>query len=137
MAKYGFGDIDLDRATDQVDAILADVARRLGRITYSQLAASITAIQLDMNRPNDRQVLGVLLGRIAERDHAAGRGLRTALAVRGEKDGPFEPGKAFYTMASDLGIDLGDRTLFLAEQYRRVYRDWWQTQAPEPAGEPE
>jgi hypothetical protein len=127
MAKYGVDESDLDRATEEVDAILAEVARRLGRITYSQLAAGITAISLDMNRPNDRQILGVLLGRMAQHDHNAGRGLRTALAVRGEKDGPFEPNEAFYDWASKLGLDVSDRTSFLAAQYRRVYRDWWQT----------
>lgn len=127
---YGFEEADLQRAEEEIDQILDDVASRLGRIVYTDLANQLTSINLNLGWNRDRAVLGQLLGRVATKDKDRGRGLRTALVVRGGKTGTFEPNDQFYKWASDLGYDVSDRAAFLGEQYRRVYQEHWRSLTP-------
>jgi hypothetical protein len=125
MSRFGFDDRDFDRAIAQADAILAGVARRLGRITYTELAEQITALSLDMHAGNrDRAAIGEIIGDVSRKDHEDGRGLRSVLVVSGDKHGAFEPNEGFFVFAKELGYDVTDRPKFLIGQYRRVYRDW-------------
>jgi hypothetical protein len=122
---YGFDETDLDKAEQEVSDTLDGVAARLSRIVYRDLAGSVMAVTLDMGLNRDRAVLGQLLARIAQRDHDAGRGLRTALVVSGGKTGTFEPNDQFYKWAQKLGYSCSDRPAFLNEQLRKVYQHAW------------
>jgi hypothetical protein len=125
MTFYGFEEDALAAAEEEISVILDGVAEGLGRIVYTDLASRLSAISLNMGWNRDRAVLGRLLGRIAEKDREAGRGLRTALVVSGGKTGTFEPNSQFYKWARDLGYDVSDPYQFLLEQYRRVYQEHW------------
>lgn len=126
---YGFDEADLEAAEEEVGDTLDEVAGRLGRIVYRDLASSVKAIKLDMGLNRDRAVLGYLLGRIAQKDHAVGRGLRTALVVSGGKTGTFEPNEQFYKWAQQLGYTWSSRSDFLNEQLRKVYQHAWLSKA--------
>jgi hypothetical protein len=84
MSRFGFDDKDFDRAIAQADAILAGVARRLGRITYTELAEQITALSLDMHAGNrDRAAIGEIIRR---REPQGPRGWpRSAIGSRGQR----------------------------------------------------
>ena len=102
LNKYGFTDPDWDAAKNEAKSILIDVARRKGRIAYSELADQITAIDIGAHDPR----MFHLLGEISIEEEKAGRGMLTAIVVH--KSGDMQPGPGFFELAKSLGKDTSD-----------------------------
>gem|GEM_PF-438876 len=90
---YGFKEVDWDKAKTEVKSILIEVARRKGRIAYSELASQIESIYLEAHDPR----MFHLLGEISREEDAAGRGMLTAIVVH--KSGDMQPGPGFFELA--------------------------------------
>jgi hypothetical protein len=116
---HGFDDTDWDRAKVEAKDILANRARVRGMMPYSELASQITAISFDYN---DARFNRHFLREVSVEEHAAGRGMMTALVVY--KDGSMEPGPGFYELAEELGLDVSDIDACWIEQLHAVHRAW-------------
>src|SRR5262245_53433571 len=102
LNRHGFGATQWQLAKRQATEILIGVARRRGRIAYSELVAQVTALTLDAHDPR----LFHLLGEISSDEDAAGRGMLTAIVVH--KSGDMQPGPGFFELARSLGRDTKD-----------------------------
>jgi Arc/MetJ-type ribon-helix-helix transcriptional regulator len=93
-------------------AVLREVARAAGLITYRELVDRIGAY--NPQSPSLHQ----LLGEISRAEHQAGRGLLSAVVVAKHTG---RPGEGFFEFAQQLGLPVSDRTAFWREELRRVY----------------
>jgi len=98
--------------------VLIDVARRKGRIAYSELAAQITAIQIEAHDPR----MFHLLGEISTAEDKAGRGMLTAIVVH--KSGDMQPGPGFFELAKSPGKDTSDVLVCWINEFNNVH-DYW------------
>jgi len=122
LNDYGFSGRDWDAAKDEAKAILIDVARRKGRIAYSELANQIQAIEIEAHDPR----MFHLLGEISVEEDKAGRGMLTAVVVH--KSGDMHPGPGFFKLAKSLGKDTSDNLACWASEFNRVH-DYWANKA--------
>ena len=106
-----------ETAKSEVRAILTDVARECGLVTYAGLAASLRAVRLHPHAP----AVARLLREVSTEDHERGRGMRSALVVF--KSGG-RPGAGFFALARELGMDVSDRDAFWRGELAKVYADW-------------
>lgn len=98
---------------ERARAAMSDVAREGGVITYQQLVDRIGAY--NPRSPSFHE----LITEIARDEHAAGRGMLSAVVVR--KD-TRRPGDKFFEFAeTELGEHLGDREAFWEDELKRVY----------------
>ena len=118
LNDYGFSGLDWDVAKDEAKAILIDVARRKGRIAYSELASQIQAIDIVAHDPR----MFHLLGEISVEEEKAGRGMLTAIVVH--KSGDMQPGPGFFELAKSLGKDTSDVLVCWVNEFNRVH-DYW------------
>ncbi len=118
LNDYGFSGLDWDAAKDEAKAILIDVARRKGRIAYSELASQIQAIDIVAHDPR----MFHLLGEISVEEEKAGRGMLTAIVVH--KSGDMQPGPGFFELAKSLGKDTSDVLVCWVNEFNRVH-DYW------------
>lgn len=118
MPKYGFDDDAWERAKDEARQILGDVARRQETISYSDLAARITAITLDQHSYAMRE----FLNEISTSEQTGGRGMLSAVVVY--KHGDQMPGPGFFELARSLGYQVRDKTEFWLQELRNVYAAW-------------
>ena len=88
---------------------------------YSDLAAQINAIHLDLGTEKDRAALGRLLGEISKETNGEGKGMLSAVVV--SKDS-YMPTYGFFNLAKELGYEVGDRTEFWIGQYNKVVAAW-------------
>lgn len=93
-------------------------AKRRAMITYSELVAQITTIDLQAHDTR----LDHLLGEVSSEEHAAGRGLLTVVVVH--KTGDMEPGPGFYELAKHLGIKVADKQKFWIGELHKVHAAW-------------
>ena len=121
LNDYGFSGLDWDAAKDEAKAILIDVARRKGRIAYSELASQIQAIDIVAHDPR----MFHLLGEISVEEEKAGRGMLTAIVVH--KSGDMQPGPGFFELAKSLGKDTSDVLVCWVNEFNRVH-DYWANQ---------
>ena len=96
-------------------------ARAEQPVYYSDLAAQISAIRLDLGTEKDRAALGRLLGEISKETDEEGKGMLSAMAV--SKDA-FMPTYGFFNLAKELGYEVDDKTEFWIEQYNKVIASW-------------
>jgi len=115
LNDYGFSGPDWDAAKDEAKAILIDVARRKGRIAYSELASQIQAIEIEAHDPR----MFHLLGEISVEEDEAGRGMLTAIVVH--KSGDMQPGPGFFELAKSLGKDTSDILACWVSEFNRVH----------------
>jgi hypothetical protein len=120
--KYGYAGPDWEKAKVQATKVLIDVARRKGRIAYSELAAQITAIQIEAHDPR----MFHLLGEISTAEDKAGRGMLTAIVVH--KSGDMQPGPGFFELAKSLGKDTSDVLVCWINEFNKVH-DYWANKA--------
>jgi len=98
---------------------LKDVARSQGIIYYSDIAPMAG---LDMDLPNDRYTIGVILDDINRYERAQGGPMLSAVVVH--KDS-LKPGQGFFTLARSLGLLVGkDEDRFYIQELRKVH-DYW------------
>ena len=118
LNDYGFLGPDWDAAKAEAKAILIEVARRKGRIAYSELAGQIHAIQIGAHDPR----MFHLLGEISTEEEKAGRGMLTAIVVH--KFGDMQPGPGFFELAKSLGKDTSDVLACWVKEFNRVHNYW-------------
>jgi hypothetical protein len=103
---------------------LKSVAKSQGITTYSEIAPMAG---LDMANPDDRNKMGELLGEISTFEHnqKPPRPLLSAVVIHRDNN---IPGKGFFTLARDLGLQSAttDDLLFFIGELRRVH-DYWRT----------
>lgn len=116
--KYGYAESDWEKAKVQATKVLIDVARRKGRIAYSELAARITEIQIEAH---DLRLFH-LLGEISTSEDKAGRGMLTAIVVH--KSGDMQPGPGFFELAKSLGKDTSDVLVCWINEFNKVHNYW-------------
>jgi hypothetical protein len=118
LNNYGFSGADWDAAKNEAKAALIDVARRRGRIAYSELASQIQAIEIEAHDPR----MFHLLGEISVEEEKAGRGMLTAIVVH--KYGDMQPGPGFFDLAKSLGKDTSDVLTCWVKEFNRVHNYW-------------
>ncbi len=122
LNKYGYVGPDWDAAKDEAKSVLIDVARRKGRIAYSELVEKIHAIDIGAHDPR----LFHLLGEISTEEDNEGRGMLTAIVVH--KSGDMQPGPGFFELAKSLGKDTTDILACWIKEFNRVH-DYWANKA--------
>ena len=118
---FGFERDSWNLARDQARSALIASARNEEPIYYSDLVAKINAIRLDLGAHKDRTALGRLLGEISTQTDEEGKGMLSAVVV--SKDANMPTG-GFFNLAEDLGYQVGDKTEFWIEQYKKVIATW-------------
>jgi len=94
LNKNTFKDENWETAKTEARETLIEVARRKGRIAYSELVQKIKSIHLEAHDPR----LFHLLGEISSEEDGAGRGMLTAIVVH--KSGDMQPGQVFSSWQS-------------------------------------
>lgn len=118
LNQYGFEGPQWELAKQQAKDVLIQVARRRGRIAYSELVPQIAALQLEPHDPR----LFHLLGEISVEEDAAGRGMLTAIVVH--KNGDMQPGPGFFELAKSLGRNTKDPLACWVCEFNKVH-DYW------------
>ena len=118
---FGFDTDRWNMARDQAREALILSARTEQPVYYSDLAAKIDAIHLDLGAEKDRAALGRLLGEISKETDEAGKGMLSAMAV--SKDA-YMPTYGFFNLAKESGYEVGDKTEFWIAQYNKVIASW-------------
>ena len=121
LNNYGYEGADWEQAKAQARGVLIEVARRKDKITYSELATNITAINIEAHDSR----MNHLLGEISSEEDAQGRGMLTAIVVH--KFGDLRPGPGFYDLAKSLGKDTSDKDFFWISEVKTVH-DYWANQ---------
>ena len=122
LNDYGFSGPEWEAAKKEARAILIEVARRKGRIAYSELAKEIRSIEIEAHDPR----MFHLLGEISTEEEKAGRGMLTAIVVH--KSGDMQPGPGFFELAKSLGKDTSDTLACWVAEFNRVH-DYWANRA--------
>lgn len=115
---HGFPKAKWELAKEEAVKIMADVARRRGMITYSELISKIRSIRLDAHDPR----LFHFLGEISKEEDVAQRGMLTVVVVH--KRGDMEPGRGFYELAASLGRETADLQKCWIDELHRVHAVW-------------
>ena len=121
LNNYGYEGADWEKAKAQARDVLIEVAQRKDKITYSELATEITAINIEAHDSR----MNHLLGEISSEEDAQGRGMLTAIVVH--KFGDLRPGPGFYDLAKSLGKDTSDKDFFWISEVKTVH-DYWANQ---------
>lgn len=113
--NHGFPESDWQKTKSEALNILRKQALQSSNptITYSDLTKAITAISLDPHGTH----LTHLLDEISRDEHAAGRGMLTALVVLKETG---SPGPGFFKLAKQLGYKFSDELAFWLSELKRV-----------------
>jgi len=116
--KCGYPVRKWDAAKREVRAVLIERAKAGDIIPYVELTRNITAIQLEPQS----FALTIMLREIAAEEHAAGRGMLTALVVY--SSGDMQPGPGFFDLADRLGKNTNDTLKCWIKELKRVYGYW-------------
>jgi hypothetical protein len=104
---------------EQIHEKLKEVAQRSTVTYYSDIAPMA---DLDMNLPNDRFEIGVILDDINRHERELGHPMLSAVVVHKES---LKPGQGFFTLARSLGLFVGnDEDKFYIQELRKVH-DYW------------
>lgn len=123
LNQYGFEGPQWETAKRQAKEILIGVARRRGRIAYSELVVKISALHLE---PHDSRLFH-LLGEISSEEDKSGRGMLTAIVVH--KTGDMQPGPGFFELAKSLGRNIKDPLACWITEFNKVH-DYWANRNP-------
>jgi hypothetical protein len=118
LNSHGFKSSQWDAAKEQATDILIAVAKRKGRIAYSELVGQIGALSLEPHDPR----LFHLLGEISSEEDEAGRGMLTAIVVH--KSGDMQPGPGFFELAKSLGKNTKDPLACWISEFNKAH-DYW------------
>jgi|SRR5579863_1349574 len=100
----------------RVRSHLIGVASRRETITYTDLTTAV-GIPWSHRNPNDRKLIGELLGEISKQEYERGRPMLTAIVVQ---KGVDYPGPGFYGF-----LDFPPNDEFCRTELRRVH-DYWE-----------
>ena len=118
MNQFGFDEARWESAKAEAKQILSDCAKRGEMIPYSEFVGRVSSISLQAHDPR----LAHFLEEISVEEHAAGRGMLTALVVH--KRGDQRPGPGFFDLAERLGHNTADIDRFWIEEVSRVFSAW-------------
>lgn len=116
--RLGFKKTDWDSFKKEACKIMSSVASQRQMITYGDLAAQMTTIQVE---PHEI-VLWEIIGDVARDEEQAGRGLLSVVVVH--KHGDMEPGPGFFELAKYFKRNTSDQTKCWIEETKRVYKVW-------------
>ena len=119
--KCGYPVKDWRQAKQEVKAVLIARAKARDVISYLELAVKVTAVKLEPQS----FALSTMLREIAVEEHAAGRGMLTALVVY--SSGDMQPGPDFFDLAGRLGKNTNDILRCWIKELKRVYGYWAKT----------
>jgi hypothetical protein len=116
------------QAKREIKTVLIARAKARDVISYKELVGQVTALQLEPHS----FALSIMLREIAAEEHAAGRGMLTAVVA-------VQPGPGFSDLAGRLGKNTDDELRCWIKELQRVYNCWSQARgqgnAPAPAGQ--
>jgi hypothetical protein len=116
--KCGYPIKKWNAAKREAKAVLIERAKAGDVIPYVELTRNITAIQLEPRS----FALTTMLREIAAEEHAAGRGMLTAIVVY--SSGDMQPGPGFFDLAGRLGRNTNDILRCWIKELKRVYSYW-------------
>jgi hypothetical protein len=116
--KCGYRVKEWHQAKQEVKAVLVDRAKAKDVISYFELAVRVAAIKLDP----DSLALRTMLREIGNEEHAAGRGMLTALVV--STAGQRQPDLEFLYLATQLGKNTSDIWRCWIRELKRLFRYW-------------
>lgn len=122
LKNHGYSDVDWDDAKKETTSILIDIARKKGRIAYSELADQIQSIEIEAHDPR----MFRMLDEISTEEDQAGRGMLSAIVVH--KYGDMKPGHGFFKLAKSLGKDTTNILDCWICEFKRVH-DYWANRA--------
>jgi len=111
-------DAQWDAAKSEAKVVLAESAKRGHTIAYSDFVKKVHAISLEHRDPR----LFHFLGEISAEEHAAGRGMLTAIVVH--KHGDMKPGPGFFELAKKLGHKTTNVDKFWIDELNKVFAVW-------------
>jgi hypothetical protein len=118
MNQFGFEEAHWESAKAEAKLVLSDCAKRRQMIPYSEFVGRVRSISLQAHDPR----LAHFLEEISTEEHAAGRGMLTALVVH--KHGDQRPGPGFFDLANRLGRNTDDIDKCWIEEVSRVFSAW-------------
>lgn len=116
--KCGYPVKKWNAAKRQVREVLIERAKAGDIVSYSELTRNIIAIQLEPQS----FALTIMLREIATEEHAAGRGMLTALVVY--NSGDMQPGPGFFDLAGRIGKNTNDILRCWIKELKRVHGYW-------------
>ncbi|MDO9531608.1 MAG: hypothetical protein Q7O12_05690 [Deltaproteobacteria bacterium] len=116
--KCGYPIKKWNDAKRQVREVLIDRAKAGDIIPYVELTRNITSIQIEPQS----FALTTMLREIAADEHAAGRGMLTAIVVY--SSGDMQPGPGFFALAGRLGKNTNDILRCWIKELKRVHGYW-------------
>jgi hypothetical protein len=117
--RFGYPVADWDATKEMARRILrARAVLPNPTITYSGLANLLKPIHFEPDSPAFHE----MLGEVSTEEDADGHGMLSVLVVH--KDGDQMPGAGFFTLAGDLGRELGDPTGLWIDELNRVVDCW-------------
>ena len=118
MSKYGYSEVDWERAKAEIRAILIGVAGAKDFISCAELVAQARSITFEPRDPK----LWYMLREISSEENAAGRGMLTAVVTHARGD--MMPGEGFFELAKALGYNPRDKLQFWLEEARTAHEQW-------------
>ncbi len=117
-SQFGYPAAVWETAREEMRQALSDRAKIRGTIGYAELISQIKAIPFERHSAP----FTAMLQEVAALEHAAGRGMLTALVIHKYRD--KLPGPEFYVLAERLGRDTSNRTRCWSDELERVYVSW-------------
>lgn len=122
MMKTG---LRLSDEEKRVRDILISYAQKGQTLTCTNLVR-LAGLSLDMAMPNDRSILGDILGNIVEYEHGEERPMLSSVVAAGSSSGQ----NGFFTIAEELGIksfrNSDERLDFSIREFERTVSYWKQ-----------
>ena len=112
--RYGFPLERWEAAKAQANAMLEQVARRRGTVTYAEICREVETISL---KPFSWAIMGFLNEICTEADAAHGIML-ASLVVRADTG---MPGDGYFRNAARLGRDVSDPEAYWRSEVERIY----------------
>ena len=113
-AQLGYPPEQWDAARAEVREAIVEAARFRRLITYSEVAARVTAIAISAHGPLLAHLLGEVLGEAMEQDGLA----LTAIVVHSSDQ---QPGGGFYKEARNNGAVFSDQQEYWVRQVKAIF----------------
>ena len=102
----------------EMTGVLQGMAAARRMVTHGDLARAMHTVRLEAH---DEAMNHMLLD-VSRNEAEAGRGLLSVIVVH--KLGDMEPGKGFFGLAKDMGLDTSDQTKCWINETKKVFAHW-------------
>ncbi len=113
---YGFSRSDWEQLCEKTQKILMEIARKRQMISYSDLAIKLGDPKIRADSP----ALASLLEYASRKSVDDIEAMISVVVVH--KTGDMEPGKGFYSLADELGLDTEDQQKFWIDQLHAIHK---------------